>query len=288
LVASGGFVALGFVAVPPSGRVQSTLLRSQSAPVYGLIARVRGGAQPGFAAASGEWFVPRPNGALPAPSGPAFFDAPIVLLLTVDALRADVVSGPHDAQLPTFARLRRESVAFDNARAPGTLTKVSVTSVFTGKYFSQQFWSMQPDGLVGVQSDPTLRFPEYLRAAGVPTVNFNAISWVRNGRGVVRGFAEEIRAKSKHKYTPAAPVMDAMLKRLEKLEGGPFFLHTHFSDPHDPYDLATRKGTPFERYLAEVALVDKQLQRLLDALDRQGLAERTVLIVQADHGEAFG
>ncbi|HEU5076885.1 MAG TPA: sulfatase-like hydrolase/transferase, partial [Polyangiaceae bacterium] len=59
-------------------------------------------------------------------------------------------------------------------------------------------------------------------------------------------------------------------------------------DPHDPYDLATREGSPFDRYLAEVALVDKHLARLFDALQRRGLAERTIVIVQADHGEAFG
>lgn len=288
LIVGGGLVALGFFVVAPSGPVQTALLRSQSAPVYALLARARGQATHDSFDRTGEWFEPRPAGELPAPSHPAFCAAPIVLLLTVDALRADVVSGRYDAELPTLARLRRESVWFENARAPGTLTKVSVTSVFTGKYFSQQFWSKDDDGIIGVQNDPTLRFPEYLRAAGVRTVNFNAIGWVRNGRGVVRGFAEEIRAKDKHKYTPAAPVMEAILKRFAKVQSGPFFLHTHFSDPHDPYDLATREGTPFERYLAEVALVDKQLQRLLDAIEQQGLADSTVVIVQADHGEAFG
>ncbi len=288
LVVCGALAVAGFIAVAPSGRVQTALLRSQNAPVYGLLARVRGEPQTGFAARDGEWFAARPHGELPAPPRPGFFDDPIVLMLTVDALRADVVSGRYDQQLPTLARLRRESVWFENARAPGTLTKVSVTSVFTCKYFSQQFWSKDHDGLIGVQGDSTLRFPEYLRAARVPTVNFNAIGWLRNGRGIVRGFAEEIRPKDKHKYIPAAPVMDAILKRLAKLRRGPFFLHTHFSDPHDPYDLAARKGTPFERYLGEVALVDQQLERLLDALESQGLADRTIVIVQADHGEAFG
>lgn len=284
----GGLLTLGLVAVAPSGRVQTTLLRSQSAPVYGLLARLRGEATSISLERGGEWFVPRPDGYLAAPNGPAFFDAPIVLLLTVDALRADVVSGRYDAELPTFARLRAESVFFDNARAPGTLTKVSVTSVFTGKYFSQQFWTKQADGKLGVQSDSTLRFPEYLRASAIRTVNVTAIGWIRNGRGVVKGFAEEIRVKDKRKYTPAPPVVDAILERLEKVRTGPFFLHTHFSDPHEPYDLATRTGTPFERYLAEVALVDEQLARLLDALESRDLAEHTIVIVQADHGEAFG
>jgi len=291
LIALGALGVVGFVLVTPAGGVQTALLRSQNAPVYALLARVHGTPSASGAQLSSEWFVPRPEGYLPATSqasGPAFFDAPIVLLLTVDALRADLVTGRYDAELPTFARLRKESVFFDEARAPGTLTKVSVSSVFMAKYFSQQFWSKEDDGVVGVMGEPTLRFPEYLRAGSIPTVNFTAIGWLRNGRGCVRGFSEEYRVKHKKKYTPGAPVMDAILQRIAKLKHGPLFLHTHFSDAHDPYDLGKRTGTPFERYRSEVALVDHELSRLLAALEAHNLADRTILIVQADHGEAFG
>lgn len=292
LIVLGAAGLAGLVIVSPAGGVQTALLRSQSAPVYGLLARMHGTPSANGTRLSGEWFVPRPEGylppAAPAESGPALFDAPIVLLLTVDALRADLITGQYDDELPTFARLRKESVFFDEARAPGTLTKVSVTSVFMGKYFSQQFWSKEDGGIVGVIADPTLRFPEYLRAGSIPTVNFTAIGWLRNGRGCVRGFTEEYRIKHKKKYVPGAPVMDAILERIAKVKHGPLFLHTHFSDAHDPYDLGKRTGTPFERYRSEVALVDHELERLLAALEAHNLADRTILIVQADHGEAFG
>lgn len=295
LIALGALGVLGFVLVSPAGGVQTALLRSQSAPVYGLLARMHGTPSPSGAELRGEWFVPRPEGYLPltasAQTKPAFVDAPIVLLLTVDALRADLITGRYDDELPTFARLRKESVFFDEARAPGTLTKVSVSSVFMGKYFSQQYWSKDDDGIVGVMGEPTLRFPEYLRAGHIPTVNFTAIGWLRNGRGCVRGFSEEYKIKHKKKYTPAAPVMDAILERIARIPNakhGPLFLHTHFSDAHDPYDLGKRTGTPFERYRSEVALVDHELERLLAALATHNLTRRTILIVQADHGEAFG
>jgi arylsulfatase A-like enzyme len=289
-----GSVAVGvFLVVGPTGSVRTALLRSESAPLHRLLGRLRGETTRAPAGANldlGEWLRPRPEGYLESEAtGPAFFARPIVLLVTVDALRADLVDGKHDRQLPSFARLRKESVWFDHARAPGTLTKVSVASVFTGKYFSQQYWSKDERGRTGIMGDPTLRFPEYIRAAAIPTVNFNAISWLRNGRGCVKGFAEEYRIKdSRQKYTPAQPVMNAIVKRLKGVKAGPFFLHTHLSDPHAPYNLATGQGTQFERYLGEVALVDQQLGRLLDALERYGIADRVILIVQADHGEAFG
>jgi tetratricopeptide (TPR) repeat protein len=74
----------------------------------------------------------------------------------------------------------------------------------------------------------------------------------------------------------------------------PFFAFLHFYDPHRPYD----PPPPFlpedgDRSLAalyrgEVSYVDSLVQRLLAALDERGLAESTVLVVTADHGESLG
>jgi len=42
------------------------------------------------------------------------------------------------------------------------------------------------------------------------------------------------------------------------------------------------------RYLGEISLIDAQIGRLLDALDRLGLAESTLVIYTADHGDMCG
>ncbi len=42
------------------------------------------------------------------------------------------------------------------------------------------------------------------------------------------------------------------------------------------------------RYLGEISLLDAQLGRLLDALDRLGLADNTLVIYTADHGDMCG
>lgn len=293
LIVLGSLLVALILNVSPPSSVQNALLRSENAPLYRLGARTRAlfyASSAGAGVRYSEWFSPRPKGNVaPVPAGPAFFPAPLVILITVDALRADVVSGDHDETLPTFARIRNESVWFSKARAPGALTKVSVSSVFMGKYFSQQIWLPTGKGLFGVKYDPSTRFPELLTAADVRTVNYNAISWLRNGVGCVRGFSEEHRVRAKgHRYTPAKPVFDAMLKMLRRAKPGPIFIHTHLSDPHAPYDLGGKKGSAFDRYLAEVRGVDTQLKRLLDLLDKKKMSKRTILIVQADHGEAFG
>jgi arylsulfatase A-like enzyme len=100
----------------------------------------------------------------------------------------------------------------------------------------------------------------------------------------------------------------------------PFFLFVHFFDPHAPYAASRERlaevpvdhgrATAAERiaavrahmpglraeqlarvlrsYQAEVLEVDAALQRLLEALEERGLADRTLVVVTADHGEGLG
>ena len=64
--------------------------------------------------------------------------------------------------------------------------------------------------------------------------------------------------------------------------------YAHILEPYAPYNRAGKHGTAYERYLREVALVDAEIARLKTFLEDNGLAERTLLILSADHGEAFG
>ena len=70
----------------------------------------------------------------------------------------------------------------------------------------------------------------------------------------------------------------------------PWFLWVHYYDPHAPYeppaDLAERfRQSPYD---GEIAFVDRQLERLLQALDARGERPRTIVLVTADHGESLG
>lgn len=112
----------------------------------------------------------------------------------------------------------------------------------------------------------------------------------------------------------AAPAVDSCLAWLDGLGGQPFFALVHFFDPHDPYDPPppwdTRfgeGGAPFnwnpgggdgppdptlgrhllDLYDGSLACTDDQLGRLLAGLRERGLADRTVVVVVADHGEEF-
>jgi uncharacterized membrane protein YphA (DoxX/SURF4 family) len=240
-------------------------------------------------AVESDWFRSRTHQPDIPPSPGARPKNPVVVLITIDALRADVVnSGKYDAELPNLARIRRESTWFTQARSAGTLTKVSLTALFASSYFSQQFWApTKGDAAHTPSGDESLRFPELLQRANVRTLNVRSIKWLHNASGIMRGFSDEPEVPGRG-YIPSRSVFETLLPSVAALGNDSAFVFSHLSDPHAPYTLGGKGGSEFEGYLREVALVDVQLGRLLALLDAPPFAGRTMLIVSADHGEAFG
>lgn len=95
----------------------------------------------------------------------------------------------------------------------------------------------------------------------------------------------------------------------------PFFLMASFCGPHPPYDALESylKDEPFEvcddfivdevaltepqkqvqykkrrHYRAMIRFIDDEIGRILDALEAQGVADNTVIMFTADHGELMG
>ena len=63
-----------------------------------------------------------------------------------------------------------------------------------------------------------------------------------------------------------------------------------YIDPHGPY--AKRDGHDFgvkaiDLYDSEIAYTDHEIGRFLDGLKKSGLADRTIVVLFADHGESF-
>jgi arylsulfatase A-like enzyme len=287
-------LAAGVLMVPPPASAAMALTRSDGSAFHWFFSRLRAAGRQRLttsAHADSPWFRDRRDAPPVAPSSPRLLpENALVILITLDALRAELIgSGDFDAKLPNLARLRDESVWFSQARAPGTLTKVSLASLFMGTYFSQQYWTGR--GALAPREDPSPRFPELLGAAGVRTIHVRAITWLRNDNGVARGFAEEHNVRyRKHQYTPARPMMNQALELLAELDQRPTFLFMHLMDAHSPYDSGKRRkgASEFERYVAEVGVADKEIGRLLALLEQPELKARTLLVVSADHGESFG
>jgi arylsulfatase A-like enzyme len=236
---------------------------------------------------SAAWFHDRSG----LPPRPAFRrrivpENAVVVVVTIDALRADVAqNGEHDDVLPELARVRDRAIRFVNARSPSPSTLTTTMAFFTGKYYSQTYWTKSGNSVLPSEDD-SLRFPELLSQQGVRTVHAVSLRGLSKKTGVGRGFRRE--RQTKKDYGRAGDLMNIILHEVKALEDRPGFVYAHFVDSHAPYTLAGTEGTLFERYLGELALVDHELGRLTALLDRPELKSRAVLVVSADHGEAFG
>jgi arylsulfatase A-like enzyme len=130
----------------------------------------------------GEWLRERRESGRPSPPG----DAPNVLLITLDTVRADRLSlyGYERPTTPVLERLAKEGVRFDEARATAPWTVPSHASIFTARW---------PHDL-GVSWDTPLdgKFPtlaEYLGSRGYATAGFVANTMECSyDRGLSRGF----------------------------------------------------------------------------------------------------
>jgi arylsulfatase A-like enzyme len=246
----------------------------------------------GEPAIEARWLTAGRSGSRPPSEARIGGDAPVVVLVTVDAVRADaVLDETKSASFDTLNRLKREGAVFTNARSPGSQTSVSLTAVFTGKYFSETRWEKFGTGRTRFEYaavDPTERFTERLTRAGVQTFKVVSLTFLRNEFGVAPGFAEEIVATEGRRHARAAEVIGPLADRLRKHGGEPMFAFAHMTEPHAPYDRKTVRGPAFERYLAEIEEADDYLERVVRALSSPALASRAILIVTSDHGEAFG
>ena len=295
LAVIAAFAILGVV-VPPSNAVRFELFRHTGAIAPWILAttlwrapRPRGPVAP---VSPSPWFEDRSAAPPVPPSVPPLFprDA-VIVLITVDAMRADAVADPANVALfPTLTELKRDGVTFTRASAPASQTALSLSTLFTGRYFSELVWTDFGAGRTKhlyPSEDPSPRFPQILSDHGVATANFAGLVFLGNAWGVTRGFREETVTVESWRHARAAELIDPLLDRLHRAGPGPLFLYTHLMEPHEPYDRGRKDGTPYERYLSEIAVADAQVGRVLRLLRRR-FRDRWALFVSSDHGEAFG
>jgi len=221
-----------------------------------------------------------------------------VVLISIDTLRqGEGASGSARPVTPNLDRLSQDSVVFDRAYSLASYTAKSVGPFLLGKYSSETHrdWShfnrfTKKDVFVA----------ERLQQGGVHTVSVQGYWYFFANTGLERGFdvinksaAPALVTVDGDSTTNADKVSDAALSELSKPEllQQPFFLWLHYVDPHSEY--VAHQGFDFgsssrQRYDGEVAFVDQHVGRVLDALEKSLVYDRTAIIVTSDHGEAFG
>ncbi len=262
--------------------------------------------------------------AAPRVVAPAASARPNVIVYLVDTLRADALSCM-GAELPTtpfLDSLAQRSYLFKSCYSPASWTQPAVATCLTGRYPS---WHGVQRTARLARAQTTLA--ERLQAAGYSTAAFVASPQVSpRDLGFDQGFARFVTPEglgydvAELIDRPSSDfVADLALPWIKSSRGEPFFAYLHTIDPHTPYrpppryrhapdsvragdekireralsGKTIRSATKQEAlalhrlYLEEVRAQDDQLAVLFDRLERNGLADSTIVIVTSDHGEQF-
>jgi len=232
-----------------------------------------------------------------APGPPA--PPPHLLLVTLDTFRADRIGayGGQPGLTPNLDHLAASGVRMARAMAAAPLTLPSHATLMTGLYPNRH--GLRHNGQ-GKLPEDVVTLASRLSAAGYRSAAFVGAFVLDHRFGLDRGFAtydDEIRTGAGapgglEAERPGGEVVDRALAWLASLpaDGAPRFLWVHLFDAHAPY----RPPEPFRSrhadspYDGEVAEVDAQVGRLLDAALARLDAGRTLVAVVGDHGEGLG
>ena len=222
-----------------------------------------------------------------------------LLLITLDTVRADHLGcyGNAEAETPNIDALASRGLRFTEVVTPAPMTQPAHASLLTG--LEPPRHGVRDNGSAVLDA----RFEtlaERLAAAGYATAGFVGAYVLDERFGLAQGFEhydDEVAARIPGRlYFPersAEAVTDAVLAWLAEKgsrEQRPLFLWVHYFDSHLPYDPPEPFASRFaeDPYAGEIARVDAQLGRLLEALRGSGRLDRTLVVLTADHGEGLG
>jgi arylsulfatase A-like enzyme/Tfp pilus assembly protein PilF len=221
---------------------------------------------------------------------------PNILLVTVDALRADRLEpyGYGAVSTPAFSEVARAGVLCAQAVTPVPVTLPAHASLMTGLYPARH--GVRANGLLPLAEDAPV-LAEILKKHGYRTGAFVGASVLDRRFGLDRGFDVYddggMARLSPHHFAErraedvARPALRWMLDESQK---GSFFAWLHLFDPHKEY----APPEPFSEiysqipYDGEVAYVDHTLQQIFTIFGHQGLMRETLVVLTADHGESLG
>ncbi|HEU5058674.1 MAG TPA: sulfatase [Kofleriaceae bacterium] len=224
-----------------------------------------------------------------------------VLLITIDSLRADHLGawGYRRRTSPAIDALAARSTRFAWALTTAPSTRWAISTMSYGRYPSS--WGWTKDGKKARLGKGTA-LPAIFSASGYETHAIMCCTrFFGTATGPFAGIAKiddsankayKVERKERYNGDLVASKVVAWLARRRPSSGSrPFFLWTHFIDPHHPYHHLP--GTPefgkkaVDRYDSEIAFVDQQVGAVLRALERNGLADSTIVALAADHGDEF-
>ncbi len=231
-----------------------------------------------------------------------------VVIITIDALRADRLSGYgyHRPTSPAVDAFLAGGVRFESARTVEPLTSPALCSMITG--LEPQNHGATRNGL-RMRND-LVSLPKILADRGWATAAVVS-NWTLKDELTMLGehFEHYGEVYTRRRWfgllNPEATgedVTDEALDWFDEHAGQPspepFLLWVHYVEPHAPYrfhsEFADRLGITdrdpkrSDRYDTEVAAVDHAVDRLMKGIEARVSSDEMILVFSADHGESLG
>jgi len=266
--------------------------------------------------------------AAPAPTPPVAASGTglSVLLITIDTLRPDHMGlyGYKRQTTPRIDAFARGATVFDQAFTFWPKTRGSFVMMLTGRRPSQNGYSKRHPVLLDF--NPTiasvLKAAGYRTAASVDNPNVAKDLGYASGFDSYRETWEEPALKTEVERAHA--ITEDGVRFLAAADAKPFLLWLHYVNPHAPYSPPPPFDTAFTagaetgprlklvesfhggipkqwavpgkdrrawyvaQYDGEIATVDAEVGKVLEALHSSPAREHTLVILTSDHGESLG
>lgn len=232
-----------------------------------------------------------------------------IILISVDTLRADHlgVYGYRRARTPNIDSFADHGTVFREASCQIPLTLPSHYSLLTSTY---PFANQVRENAQQVPSN-AVTLASILRAHGYRTAAFIGAVYLERELGLDRGFdfydspfsfeafsslagsmfygdrnRDPMRGRDRR---DGALVVRAARQWLDENRDKPVFAFVHLFDLHLPYRLPQGTIRPgLSEYDAELERIDGMIGSFRQALMRDGLWDRSLVILLSDHGESLG
>jgi arylsulfatase A-like enzyme len=223
------------------------------------------------------------------------------LFITIDALRPDLHYAGYPREVsPQIDKLAAKSTIYEKAYAISTYTGYCLPPMMASRYPSEMPRTNKHEVRYFSQN---VFLAERLKQAGFRTAGAASHFLFSPELGWTRGFDRFLKTPTEGNAPPGSHIerfhtsrglADATISLLKdtKITQDRFFLWVHFLDPHNQYlkhpGFSKFGSAPRDLYDGEIAFTDYHIGRVLEALDASPLADRTVVVLTGDHGEAFG
>ncbi len=200
--------------------------------------------------------------------------------------------GDPAVKTPAFDRVAKDGILFEHAYISSPSCTPSRNAILTGQYHWRLGWGANLWSMLDTEHRT---YPHLLTEAGYFTGRWRKSwgpgkldNWEKHPAGEFVGdFAKFLKARPKNK---------------------PFCYWLGASDPHRPYKAGTGKAAGIDLkqiklfshypdsemirsdvadYYFEVQRFDSDVDKALDLLEKEGLAENTVIVITGDHGMPF-